>query len=139
MILTEDQIYAPLGKKEFWDKVTPLEDAVKYVKKLQSVGNDIIVVTASYPSSFVYKVEVLKKFFPFIDYIKIVVATDKSLIKGDILIDDKVENVERCSCYYGILFTAPHNKDYEIKDNKIIRADNWEEVYKIVCHTFEVK
>ena len=131
--LTRDQILEPLGQKEFWDQVEPLDNAIKYVKQLKECGNKIIIVTASYPASYQYKGTVINKFFPFIDFDDIVVAHNKGLIAGDVLIDDNPKNLESREGY-GILFTAPHNKAYQVDNKKIFRANNWDEVYKLVCH-----
>ena len=130
--LTREQILEPLGMEEFWNRVEPIKDAQKYVEQLQKLGNRIVVVTASYPSSYQYKGNVIHKFFPFIDLDDIVVAHNKSLVKGDVLVDDNPKNFS--DDRYGILFTAPHNKNYKTDNKKIFRADTWEDVYKLICH-----
>lgn len=130
--LTRLQMTEPLGMEEFWNRVEPIKDAQKYTKLLQNSGNEVIIVTASYPASYQYKGNVIQKFFPFIDLDNIIVAHNKSLVKGDVLVDDNPKNFS--DDRYGILFTAPHNKFYQVDNKKIFRADTWEEVYKLICH-----
>ena len=56
-------------------------------------------------------------------------AQDKGMVKGDILVDDGVHNLEAFSGRK-VLMTAPHNQQYDATGNGMIRADNWHEVYK---------
>lgn len=132
--LTDEELFCPLEMEEFWEKVTPLKDSVSCVKQLQDCDNDIVVVSASYPTSYKYKIRVLNEFFPFIPMDHIVVAHDKSFINGDVLVDDKPENLINSNCRYGVLFTAPHNKSFVTDNKKIFRANTWEEAYKLICH-----
>ena len=131
--LKREQIVEPLGEKEFWDKVEPIKGAIEYTKKLKELGNEVIIVTASYPASYQYKGSVIQKFFPFIPFDDIVVAHNKALVQGDVLVDDNPKNLQNRDGY-GILFTMPHNRNYKVDNQKIFRADTWEEVYKLICH-----
>lgn len=131
--LTETEITEPLLNSEFWSKVSPLKDAVKCVKKFLKDGHEVVVVSASYPLSYSYKLVVLDKFFPFIPHDNVVIAHNKSFVDGDVLIDDNPKNLENRSGY-GILFSAPHNRNYAVNNKNIFRADSWKEAYKLICH-----
>lgn len=57
--------------------------------------------------------------------------TDKTKIKYDIGIDDRVSNLENCD--KKLLFTEFRNKkltEEELKNKEIVRVDNWLEVRK---------
>ena len=136
--LSLEEILEPLGLEEFWNKVVPLKDSIKYVGRLYKLGHELVVVSASHPLSYCYKLTVLNKFFSFIPNDHIIIAHNKSFIGGDIMIDDNPKNLENNSCSYGILFTAPHNRNYEVDNKNIFRADTWEEAYRLVCHINEV-
>ena len=53
------------------------------------------------------------------------------MIKADILIDDAIHNLVYGD-YVKILFDAPHNQGVNAEKYGIVRAKNWEEVYKII-------
>lgn len=56
-------------------------------------------------------------------------ACDKSLIKCDIKIDDRMHNIEGADMK--LLYTAYHNKDItneELEKNGMIRVNNWNEI-----------
>lgn len=130
--LTEEQIFGALSEEELWDTVTAKEDAPYYVKKLMDEGNKVYIVTASWYSTIKTKVErCLFKYFPFISWNQVIVTTDKHLIKGDILLDDNPQNLLNGD-YFGILFTAPHNIDYDDSQVDMIRVDNWKSAYLII-------
>ena len=80
-----------------------------------------------------YKFEFLVKNFQFMDANRFTFHTNKSIINCDIKIDDKMENLENASTK--ILYTAYHNKiisDEELNKQNIIRANNWNDIRKIL-------
>lgn len=128
--LTPKQIYEPLHSEEFWHKVGPKGEAIKYVKQIFSDGDEIYVVSASDFSTIQYKYDaIIARYFPYIKQDHVILTYKKQLIKGDVLIDDGVHNLEGGS-YHKILMSAPHNADYDADANGMIRANSWEEAYK---------
>lgn len=121
----------PTDTEEFWSRVKPKEDAVKYIYKLFSEGHRVVVVTASYPTSVPVKLMRVLPYFPFLSYKDVIVSSQKDLIKGDVLIDDGVHNLKG-GTWEKILMTMPHNKDYDAEANGMRRVDNWCEVYSII-------
>ena len=80
-----------------------------------------------------YKFDFLIRNFPFIDPNRFIFATNKELLNCEIKIDDKVDNLKNADIK--ILYTAYHNKnlsDEYLKNNNIIRANNWLEVLEIL-------
>lgn len=130
--LTEEQIYGALNDEELWDNVTAKEDASHYLKKLMDEGNKVYIVTASWYTTILPKMErCLFKLFPFLTWSQVIVVLDKHMIKGDILIDDNPLNLVGGD-YFGVLFTAPHNIEYDDSSTDIVRVDNWKSAYLII-------
>ena len=73
----------------------------------------------------------LIKYLPFLSWHQVIITSHKYLIKGDILVDDNPENFVNGD-YFGILFNAPHNTDFDESSRDLVRADNWDSVYIII-------
>lgn len=72
--------------------------------------------------------------FPFIDPHKFIFISNKELLEADIRIDDSPKKLIG-KAKLKLLFTAYHNKDMteeELKENNLIRVNNWKEVEKIL-------
>ena len=72
------------------------------------------------------KCEFLKKNYPFLKSRNFMFLTEKSMIKSDIQIDDRIDNLKGDGIK--LLFTAYHNKDItdeELKEKNITRVNNW--------------
>ena len=132
-MLSKQEIYWPLGCEWMWERINPLPGAIDTVKKLIKDGHKLVIVTASAPETIEPK---LKKFFfrryPFFTMDDVIIAKQKYLIEGDVLIDDGVHNFDKVRCNK-ILMTAPHNKNFDAEGNGMRRANNWDEIYKIIC------
>lgn len=127
--LTKKELYSPLEKPLFWDKIKPLPGAVKNLKKLKSDGHRIVVVTASHYKTLANKLPAaLFRYFDFLDFKDVVVTSQKQLIKGDYLVDDAIHNLIGGE-YKGILMDATHNRDFDNKKYNIYRVKGWDELY----------
>lgn len=73
--------------------------------------HDIYFITAAFPQSVVPKHKWLLKHFKFYNLKNLIVCHDKSLIQGDIIIDDCSEHVEKSPCMHKIVFDKAWNKD----------------------------
>ena len=94
--------------------------------------HNIYLCTSTYYKNIQSKFEhFLKKHYPFITWDKVIIAKHKQMIKADILIDDAIHNLVYGD-YVKILFDAPHNQGVNAEKYGIVRAKNWEEVYKII-------
>ena len=130
--LSAKQVYEPLLFHELWKRVKPMPDAVEYLKKLYDDGHEIYIVTSSNFRTIETKLtEVLFKNFPFIDYDHVIVARNKQMIRGDIMIDDGPHNLIGGD-YIKILMTAAHNRDFDAETNDMVRVYNWSEIYQII-------
>ncbi len=85
------------------------------------------------------KYDFLMKNFPFLNPMNFVFVGNKSILKCDIFIDDKIENLTGGDIK--ILYTAYHNKsisDEELKKLGIIRAKDWLDIKRILIDNMEV-
>ena len=93
--LTHEQVYEIPMKPGFWKTVEPIEDAPEVLSRLIASGNEVYIVTATpYESIFEKMSEVLFKYFPFLSWDQVIVTSRKQLIRGDVLIDDGIHNLE---------------------------------------------
>ena len=132
--LTPDEIYAPLHDRRLWDAIRPLPGAQEAVKRLQSDGHDVVVVTSAHPDTIKLKYDWLEWFFPNIKYNDIVCCTRKQLVWGDFLVDDGPHNLFG-GVYTPIMFTANHNKNWEPKnlgEYRCYRSDTWDDVVELI-------
>ena len=128
--------YKNLYKNNNGDYIEPLPNCVDVIKKLNEVYDVYIVTSYIWKEDVIdaatnlkNKYEYLHYWFPFIDTNKFIFMTNKTKIKYDIGIDDRVSNLQ--SCNKKLLFTEFRNKkitDEELKDKGIIRVNNWLEV-----------
>mgnify|MGYP001618079650 CR=1 FL=1 len=112
-----------------YKKVKPIWRALDGVLRFRAMGHEVVFVSSGF---FPAKVEWLQKNGFLSDYRadwhyskEVIVAGDKSMIVGDIMIDDKPSNLIG---HYGILFDQPWNR----KDPYPIRALDWQGVVQKV-------
>ena len=130
--LSRDQVYEPLHNANFWKIVPPMLDAIKYIKMLINEGNKVYLCTSTDYRNIRPKFEyVIQKYFPYISWNQVIVAANKQMIRGDILVDDAPHNLENGK-YYKILMSAPHNKNYNAEKNGMIRVNSWREIYNTI-------
>lgn len=126
--LTKEQVFAPLVEDEFWETVEPIDGAAEVLEWAMNEGHNVYIVTASTYHTIKSKMEnVLFKYFPFISWSQVIIAYNKQMISGDMLIDDAPHNLEN-GRYVKVLMTAPHNRNYDAARNHMIRVHNWAEV-----------
>lgn len=130
--LTKEQVFEPLHNEEFWDLVKPKDGAVEYLKKLIDDGFKVYLCTSTDYRNVKVKFEkVIQKYFPYISWKQVIVASDKQMISGDFMVDDGIHNLEG-GRYRKILMNAPHNKSYNAEENGMFRANNWEQIYSYI-------
>ena len=130
--LSFEQVYEIPMQPGFWKTVEPIPGAAQALQHFMSIGHQVYVVTATPFESVPEKMsEVLFKYFPFLSWKQVIVTFQKQLIRGDVLIDDGIHNLEGGD-YTKILMTAPHNRDYDAEANGIIRVHNWTEIEETI-------
>ena len=135
--LTEEQVFEPIKLEQFWWSLSVKPEAVEYLGKLLNDGHTIKIVTATHYKAVVPKVEWLLENFPFLSWHNVIIAQDKSLIKGDVIIDDGVHNLlGRDEKSLKIIMAMPHNADYAdhiIADKNVVRLNDWCGIYYTIC------
>ena len=127
--LTHAEVYRALQDKALWDMVEPLPFASLVIEKLIEEGHSVYLVTSSYYKTVPVKFErAIFKYFPMIDWEHVIVACNKQMIKGDVLIDDGPHNLEGGD-YAKILVSSPHNFDYPAEENGMVRVRSWFDIY----------
>lgn len=74
----------------------------------------------------------------FLDPKQYIFTADKSIVHGDIRIDDKVSNL--MGAKKKLLFTAYHNKtltDEELQQQGIVRVNNWEDIGRVLLEGYD--
>jgi len=130
--ITRQEIYGVTYEPGFWCSVEPMPGAAEALKHFMDEGHDVFIVTATEPEHVEEKMKgLLFRYFPFLSWNQVIITARKQLIRGDVLIDDGIHNLEG-GAYKKILFTAPHNRNYDADVNGMIRVDTWEEVVRII-------
>ena len=130
--LTNEDLFSHLNTAEFWGKIAPMQNAQDILKKLIDDGHTIRIVTASHYATVPAKIKRLLEMYPYLKWEDVIVASDKSLIFGDIMIDDGTHNLEVTSCGLAVLFDRPHNRSYNDEAAGMVRVETWDEIYEVV-------
>lgn len=132
--LTRKQVYGVLDENELWESVKPVPGASEGLQKLIADGHDIFVVTNSNYKTIRAKMErVLFRYFPFLSWDKVILATKKQMVRCDVLIDDGVHNLIGGD-YHKILMDAPHNRAFNAEINGMYRVFNWDDICRVIKH-----
>ncbi len=130
--LTKPQVFAPTYSDDFWRTVKPIDGAADVLQQLISEGHTVYIVTSSFHETLSVKMtDVLFKYFPFFKWEDVIITSHKQLIRGDVLVDDGVHNLEGGD-YMKILMDAPHNRAYDAESNGMHRVTDWDEVYELI-------
>jgi len=130
--LTRKQIYDVTYEKGFWESVEPMPGAAEALRHFMEEGHEVYIVTATEIEHVEEKMKgLLFRYFPFISWSQVIITSRKQMIRGDVLIDDGIHNLEGGE-YKKIMFTAPHNRHYDAEANGIIRVSSWDEVVRII-------
>lgn len=117
-------VYEYINRPKFFRDLPLIKDSVEVIEALTQ-KYDVYFVSAAmeFPNSLKDKYEWIQEHFPFISWKKIVLCGDK-IVDADIMIDDRIRNLNQFKGERKLLFTSPHNlgiTDYE-------RVNNWKEV-----------
>jgi len=130
------RIYDLLSTGSIYDDVKPIEGALQGIQTLRDMGHRVVFVTSYFNEQ---KVFWLQRHGLLIDYPykdgrwqtarDVIMTNDKNMILGDLLIDDRPDNLEN---FRGgaILFTQPWNERLVYPEAG--RANNWKEIIEIV-------
>jgi len=114
----------------FFRNAPRMESSIEGLRYLNN-KYDVLVVSSAmeFPGSLFEKREWLGEFYPFISWKQIVFCGDKSVVRGDIMIDDHPKNLD---IFPGrkILYTQPHNILLPMEN--CTRVENWQQLIAIL-------
>ena len=130
--ITKEEIYKVLYEPGFWKSVEPMPGAAEALKHFMDEGHEVYIVTATEIEHVQEKMNcLLFRYFPFLSWQQVIITGRKQMIRGDVLIDDGIHNLEGGD-YMKILFSAPHNRNYDAEKNGMIRVRTWDEIVRII-------
>ena len=130
--ISRKDVYAVPDEPGFWKTVKPVEGSAEVLKHFKEEGHELYIVTATrYESIFEKMDDLLFRYFPFISWDQVIVTSKKQMIRGDVLIDDGIHNLEGGD-YVKVLMTMPHNEDYDAEANGMIRVHDWKEAEAVI-------
>ena len=118
------KIYDFLLEPKLYDDVNCIPGAWSAILRLRNLGHRLIFVTASHHSGKLLRMKNLELLPNEKEY---VACHDKSLIRADVLIDDKPQNLENFGGHK-ILFSRSHNYG----EGRFPRAEDWGDVLAII-------
>lgn len=130
--LTKQQVYGVLQEDDMWANLTPTPGAQEYMKRLHDEGHELYIVTATDFRTCRVKIERILELFPFLDAEHIIIAHNKQMVTGDVLIDDGPHNLVN-GPYFRIHFDQPHNRGIDEKKYGMYRAVGWDQAYRLIC------
>lgn len=117
-------------KEVDFESISDKNDSIGAITALLAMPNvEVFIITASHPLNFIKKREWVSRNVPDFPLDNMILAVNKSVIKGDIFVDDAVHNLDTSIATNRILMDMPHNREC-----KCYRRINslWELVYEIV-------
>ena len=137
--LSIEEIYAVTTEKGFWKTVLPMPGAPEALERLIGAGHEVYIVTATPYDAVRDKLDdVLFRWFPYLTWKQVILTANKQLVRGDVLIDDGVHNLEGGD-YVRILMTAPHNRAYDAAANGMLRVNDWAEIERLIPRLLKYK
>lgn len=115
-------------REDIWRSLSPVYHAQWGMKKLIDDGFEVFVATSTHYSNFVWKIELLQAYFPFIDSSKIICIKDKSLLHGDIMVDDCTANLISNLYCHRICLEKSWNQNVHDEVYGIHRCKTWDEI-----------
>jgi len=115
--------------ESYWATIPPYNNAVDVLTYLSDKFEIFIAsdaLTVNNDACMTGKKKWLKRFLPHFYFSNMIFIRDKSMLKGDIIIEDvpkQVENFEGIS----ILMDYPYNRDF----TPSYRVNNWQEILKL--------
>ena len=108
----------------FFADLDPLPGSQDILKEIASV-HEVYIATAAtqFPNSLREKSDWLDQYFPFIHWRNRILCGDKSILKGDVLIDDRSYNL-RSFEGRSIMFASPHNNG----SNGFEKVSSWSQL-----------
>lgn len=112
-------------------RTAPLIEGSQEALEKLSAYYEVFIVSAAmeFPNSLEEKYYWLQEHFPFISWKHMVLCGSKTVVQGDIMIDDHFKNLDP---FEGrtLLFHQPHNQEHH--DHRHERVHSWEEIQRLL-------
>jgi len=114
----------------FFREMMPMDGAKEALFEMESMGHEIFICTSplsTYKNCVLEKYEWVDQFLGPEWVKRIVLTKDKTIVKADIIIDDKPEitGVESTPSWEHILYDRPYNRNV---DRKRLTWENWKDM-----------
>lgn len=117
----------------FIKNLPPIAGGLDALLEMEEKGHQVMICTSplyDYENCVLEKFEWMDRYLGKEWSSKIILTKDKTLVKGDILIDDKPLITGKCTPEWEhVLYTKPYNQ--HIADKRRLTWDNWKEVLGI--------
>jgi 5'-nucleotidase len=127
---TEEHIAEYFNRPGFWSELTPIKGAVESLKYLHGQGHVLKIVTAvptHSPRCCYEKLMWVENHLPFIGHDNFHATKDKAGVRGDLLFDDAIHNIDTFPGLTCVLDTA-----YNQEANADFRVNSWESFIKVI-------
>ena len=124
-----------IGEKGFFESFEPIEGGIEAVKEMLDLGLNVRICTSPYftnPTGFQAKADWIQKHFDVWFLKRLVITNDKTLVKGDFLIDDRPDFPDGKSYkpeWKHLVFEQKYNEGLFPKED-YINWKNWKEVLR---------
>lgn len=110
----QDEIFC---NPKLFKLLEPMENSIHYLEKLHNEGHRIIICTVHNPLGILHKSRWIKRNLPFVDsviYVDSDGKLDKSMVVGDVILDDSPKNLKNSKCKYKCCFgTGEWTKEWD--------------------------
>lgn len=124
-------VFAEFCTDEFLETLEVQPKAKEIIDRLMGKHN-FYFLTSTHPSNVNAKHKWLSNLFPAYTQKNLIICMDKSLVHGDVLIDDNLNNLSD-SVKYNLIFDKPWNRQCGCFNFKTFRVKDWEEIEKYIC------
>jgi len=128
-----------LSTPGFWSGIEPIAGGVDVLTKwTKNKKLDVYIATSpwiSSPTCIEEKINWIRAYAPKFPVSKIIMISNKSLLNGDIIIDDKPSHIEEWRGAHAICFAQPWNEFVKASagiEKTVWRAGTWKGVAEIV-------
>lgn len=127
-----ETLFYILEEPGFWETVEPKEKSQDIMKKLTEEGHELYIVTATSPYvTLPRKVGRFFELYPFMKPGQMIVTQHKQLLRLDVLVDDKPENLQG-GHYRKLLFSVPHNERCDEGKIGAERCNDWDGIHAAI-------
>lgn len=124
------KITSIITSKGFFCDLKPMDGAIEALNEMKALGHSVYLCTSSYfnyPECVSCKYQWVNKHLGQRWQSKVIISADKTLVKGDFLIDDRPELKGNFTpTWEYILYDQPYNRN--MKQWRRLTWENWKEV-----------